>query len=102
MAKLAEIADIIRSKNAGPFELTLDVMFTQRAEYKRVVDAAVLTAERIGRLYRVDPSCVSVYHVEAALAIKATLPRSISCGTVGDRDVFGAQQHIPLLEIEVP
>ena len=40
-------------------------------------------------------------HVPMALAIKVTLPRPIVAGTPGDRDVYGAQQHRPLLDIEL-
>ena len=37
-----------------------------------------------------------------SIAWKATLPRRIPSGAVGDTDVYGAQQHAPLLDIEVP
>ena len=33
---------------------------------------------------------------------KATLPRLIPAGDIGDTDVYGAQQHAPLLDVEIP
>ncbi len=39
---------------------------------------------------------------DAGLAFKATLPRLIPAGDIGDTDVYGAQQHAPLLAVEVP
>ena len=99
MAKLSEVARIIRSKNAGPFELTLDVMFDDRQVYEDIKGRAVLSAETIGRLY--DRPVLSTYYFDNAMAFKATLPRTVSAGTTGDSDVFGAQQHAPLLDLEV-
>jgi hypothetical protein len=37
-----------------------------------------------------------------ARAFKATLPRLIPAGAFGDSDVYGAQQHAPLLEVDIP
>ena len=37
-----------------------------------------------------------------AHAYKATIERKIASGAVGDTDVYGAQQHAPLLDVEIP
>lgn len=39
---------------------------------------------------------------DAALGIKITYLRDVPSGTVGDRDVYGAQQHAPLMDIDIP
>ena len=38
----------------------------------------------------------------AGRAFKATLPRLVPAGEIGDTDVYGAQQHAPLLDIDIP
>ncbi len=101
--KLRDIASVVRSKNAGPFELTFDVMFDDVEIYEKVKSSGVFTSELFQRLYRVEPHRVlSVHCFDPALSFKATIARSISSGTAGDSDVFGAQQHAPLLDVEVP
>lgn len=101
--KLTELARVIRSKNAGPFELTFDIIFTDSATYERVKRSGVFSRELFAELYRIPVERVLNFcFFDQAYAIKATLARSISSGTVGDSDVFGAQQHAPLLDIEVP
>ena len=45
---------------------------------------------------------LGVHSFDPALSFKATIARSISSGTAGDSDVFGAQQHAPLLDVEIP
>ena len=49
---LADIASLIRSKNAGPFTLTFDIMFRDLASYRRVKDSGALNPATFARLYR--------------------------------------------------
>lgn len=101
--KLGALAKVIRSKNAGPFELTFDVMFDDAEVYQRVKTSGIFDADLFARLYRVPRERVlSVHAFDPALTLKATIARSPSSGTAGDTDVFGAQQHAPLLDVEVP
>lgn len=99
--KLIEIASVLRSKNAGPSTLTLDLLFADRAAYELACRSPALAAEPVARLYRVAPAGVRVIHFPEALAIKISLPRRVIAGSPGDSDVYGAQQHGPLLELEL-
>lgn len=102
MAKLKDLARICRSKNAGPFLVTLDVVFEDRERYERVKRSGVLSPQLFARLYNVRPEDVLFTAYDAGLAFKATLPRLVGSGDVGDSDVYGCQQHAPLLDVEVP
>ncbi|MDE2006436.1 MAG: DUF4387 domain-containing protein [Rhodospirillales bacterium] len=99
--RLQDIAQVIRSKNAGPRRLTLDVMFATDDDYHRVAQSPALTASGIAALYRVAEQDVSVIPYPLGRAIKITLARPVMAGDPGDRDVYGAQQHAPLLGIEL-
>ena len=74
-AKLGELVSVLRSKNAGPFQITIDLMFADLASYRRVLDSGVLTADRVGDLYKVPPGEVQVIPFERVRAIKVTVPR---------------------------
>ena len=102
MPRIRDIAAVCKSKNAGPFELTIDVVFDDPALFDKVKRTGVLGPELFARLYgvRVEDVLFSVY--DAALAFKATLPRLMPAGDIGDTDVYGAQQHGPLLDVEIP
>ncbi|KAJ5100569.1 hypothetical protein N7456_006621 [Penicillium angulare] len=100
---MLEIAKIIRSKNSGPFELTLDIMFDTKEAYERVKRANILTNARVMKLYHVKlDDIITNMFFEPALAWKCTLKRPWEQGTVGERDTLGTQQHAPLLDIKVP
>jgi hypothetical protein len=43
---------------------------------------------------------VSIIAFAPAKAIKATIKRPLCSGDIGETDVYGAQQHAPLLSLE--
>lgn len=102
MARLAEMAALVRSKNAGPFSLTFDVLFSDAATYERVKAAGVISPERVSLLYGCPAGSVLCFAVDNARAFKVTIPRRRVQGDFGDSDLHGGQQHAPLMSIEVP
>lgn len=99
--KLQGVASVIRSKNAGPRRLTLDIIFARDADYQHAAQSPSLTAERIAALYGLPIADVTIHPYPLGRAIKIVLARPVMAGDPGDRDVYGAQQHAPLLEIEL-
>jgi len=105
MTTLSDIARVVRSKNTSPFTYSLDIMFREEADYLRFKSLHLVNEALVAQLYGVAESQVlDVIYFDPALAIKICLPREISSGAPGDRDVYGAQQHVPLLlwEFELP
>lgn len=102
MARIRDIAKVCRSKNAGPFHLTIDVAFDEKAMYEKVRATGVLGPALFARLYSVAESDVLFTEYGPGYAFKATIPRLKSAGDVGDTDVYGAQQHAPLLDVDIP
>ena len=100
---LRELAQVIRSKNAGPFELTFDVIFDRKTAYEEVKASGQLTAEKLARLYNIPPEDVLVaMFFDSAMAFKMTVKRRWAQGSSGERDTFGAAQHAPLLDVMIP
>ena len=102
MATLNELTSVLRSKNAGALLCTLDLMFEDQATYEHVRDSGVITQNLIAELYNVSHNEVSIIPYDVAYAIKITVPRLVPSGSFGDTDIYGAQQHGPLLGIEIP
>ena len=93
-----DIAGVIRSKNSGPYELTLDIMFLSREWFERVRGAKAINKAVVCELYRVTPDqIINIVAFEPANAIKITMQRPMCSGDPGETDVYGAQQHAPLL-----
>lgn len=103
MERLIDIATVLRSKNSGPFSITLDILFDSIEKFRRVKNSGVISRETIAALYNLNPQEITeIVFFEKGLGIKITYNREISSGSVGDRDVYGAQQHAPLFNIVVP
>ena len=100
--KLYDLAAVIRSKNSGPFQITLDVLFDDRSMYERFRVQGIITKEKIADLYKMEESRIrEIVFFDTALGFKITYDRKISSGTCGERDVYGAQQHAPLAEMKI-
>jgi len=98
---LTDLANVIRSKNSGPYELTLDIIFNDYEGFERVKQGGFINQDLICSLYNITPDqIVGIIAYEPAKAIKATIKRPICSGDLGDTDVYGAQQHAPLLGLE--
>jgi hypothetical protein len=98
--RLADLASVVRSKNAGPFVLTLDVFFRDTESFRKVRDAGAITRARLSELYGVsEDDILEVTFFEPADALKISIKRWVSSAAPGDTDVFGAQQHVPLMSL---
>ena len=102
MPKLRDIAKACKSKNAGPFEITIDVMFDDAKTFEAVRRTGVISPALFSRLYNVPADSVQFSVYPPAFAFKASFDRPIPSGAVGDSDVYGAQQHAPLLDVDIP
>jgi len=101
--RLRDFAHIIRSKNAGPYRLTFDILFRDDASFRAVCESQAVTKDSIARLYGVPIDQVSsLFVVPMGRAIKVTLRRPIGQGDFGDTDIYGCQQHAPLLDLPIP
>lgn len=100
---LSAIAKTIRSKNAGVDHITFDVIFPDRASYDHVRASGALSPEAVCRVFGIARQRLTD-HVEfdPAFAIKFTIAREASSGSLGDGDLFGSQHYAPLIDIAVP
>ena len=101
MMKLFDVAEVIRSKNSGPYELTFDIMFKEYSVFEDFVAKNIMTPAVFANLYGIDEAdVVSVIAFPPSKAVKITIIRPMSSGALGEKDVYGAQQHGPLLHFE--
>jgi hypothetical protein len=94
---VGDVATLVRSKNAGPFWLTIDIFCATDAAYDAVASGETITAESIGALYRVPVDGVRIFRIPELRAIKVSFPRPVTQGSPLDRDMHAGQQHVPLL-----
>lgn len=101
MPKVSEICRHVRSKNAGPFWITLDLSFPDSESFERYADAGALQPAAIGALYDVDAAQVKRFLVRNLSVLKISYPRRSPQGGAMERDMHGGQQYIRLLDVEL-
>lgn len=99
MASLAHKVRKIRSKNAGPFWLTLDIFCFDADNFAYIRDR--LATARIAALFQTDEAHVKRFDIDDLKVIKFSLPRPHIQGTSEDTDMHGATYAALLEELEI-
>ena len=100
---ICELARTIRSKNAGSFMITLEIIFDDLDVYERVKASKAISREAIAELYRIPADKVLDFvFYDSGMGIKANIRRPIPSGGPGETDVYGCQQYAPLMKLEIP
>ena len=63
MAKLVDLVETVRSKNAGPFWLTIDIFCISNLSYKRVCYG--LTTRNFAKIFCIDEKQVKRFEINS-------------------------------------
>ena len=88
----------IRSKNAGPFWITIDVFCGNKTIYKEVCNK--LTNSEIINLLMINEQHLKRFEIDDLNVVKFSFPRKIIQGDIFDRDMHGAQLAVLLSEMK--
>jgi hypothetical protein len=100
---LDQVARSIRSKNAGAYFVTLEILFNSEDAYRQVKESGAISRESIAEAFGIDVSeVISLVYYDPGLGVKANLRRTRPSGGPGETDVYGCQQYAPLLSLRVP
>jgi len=99
MPQLRDMVEKVRSKNAGPFWLTIDIFCGSPEQYRSVVNG--LSSERVAKSLGADTSTLKRFDIAALNVVKFSLPRPQVQGSIHDRDMHGAGWAALIGELEV-
>lgn len=102
MAKLYEVAKLIRSKNAGPFAITFDIIFPNHNQFTQVAGCSALATEHVADILGVSLDKIKRYDLPLANAIKFSIVRKHPAGDFLDDDLYGCQEHRALVNLIIP
>ncbi len=86
--RIGDVARKVRSKNAGPFVLTIDVFCADAGRFRAVCDA--LRTERIAALFGQAPELVRRFELDRLNVLKFSMPRPVVQGSRADRDMHAS------------
>jgi Domain of unknown function (DUF4387) len=99
MSKVADVCAHVRSKNAGPFWITVDFFFDDEEDYRRYRDSPTLGPALFAELYQADPQLVKRFAVDSLRIIKVSFERPHPQGWMHERDMHAGQQYVRLLDV---
>ena len=99
MARVGDVVFKVRSKNAGPFWVTIDVFCGDETAF---VDMSKrLTGDIVARLFQQPTGVIKRFEIPDLNVVKFSLPRPVVQGHRADRDMHGAQWAVLLAEHEL-
>ncbi len=98
MSRLGDRARV-RSKNAGPFWITVDIFAEDAKTYASL--RRHLRTEAMARLLRRSPEEIRRFEIEGLRVIKLAFARHAVQGAIDDRDMHGAACASLLAELEL-
>ncbi len=101
MTRLASVCRYIRSKNAGPFWITVDLFFADRKAFDRHSADPALSAEALALALGAEPASVRRFELPELAVLKFSYPRLHPQGGVIERDMHGGQYFADLLDLEI-
>lgn len=99
---VGDLALEVRSKNAGPFRVTMELFMRDADGYRMVADETFVNERVIAGLYRVDAGTIQTFRIPSLDVVKISFPRPVSQGSLRDRDMQAGQHHVPLAALRVP
>lgn len=100
MNTIGDLAYYVRSKNAGPFWVTIDIFCDNDQNYEKICHSKNLTKETIARIYHTDADLVKLFYLDNLQVIKISYPRACPQGGKYERDMHSGQQYLEVLDLE--
>lgn len=97
MADVGQVVQKVRSKNAGPFWLTIDIFCGSPQAFAQVCEG--LSTDRVAQVFDVPGSELKRFEIPDLNVIKFSLPRPQVQGALDDRDMHGASWAALIAEL---
>jgi len=94
---IGNLVESIRSKNAGPFWVTIDIFCASNVVFKQL--SKELETQRVANVLKQPEDTIKRFDIESLQVIKFSLPRPVVQGHRLDRDMHGAQWALLIGEI---
>lgn len=101
MSTVKDVCSHLRSKNAGPFWVTIDFFFRDADAFAKYAESPKLGPALFERIYGADPALVKRYPVGSLNMVKISYARTSAQGGEVERDMHAGQQYVRLLDIEL-
>jgi hypothetical protein len=101
MATIKEFSQYVRSKNAGPFWVTIEIFCADDDSYQKIKSSPNVSKEKVAKLYGVAANQMKCFYVDSIRVIKFSYPRPLPSGHKYENDMHTGQQYVRLADVEL-
>ncbi len=101
MSLIKDVSRYVRSKNAGPFWMTIDVFCDTREDYETIKKSKDILPEKVAALYDVDIDSIMFFFADDLLTVKFSMPKVNPQGHKYESDMHSGQQFVKILDLEL-
>lgn len=101
MATIGQTAFYVRSKNAGPFWVTVDIFCGEKDVFETISASKSVSREKVAEVYGVRSDEVKIFYIPNLNVIKISYPRLVPQGEKYERDMHAGQQYVQISELEL-
>jgi Domain of unknown function (DUF4387) len=98
---VGDVATYVRSKNAGPFWMTIDIFCDTPARFAQLKNSKAIQKEVVARVYHVAAEKVKIFTIPHLHVIKISLPRPHPQGDTYERDMHFGQQYVQIFNLAI-
>ncbi|MEM6761223.1 MAG: DUF4387 family protein [Pseudomonadota bacterium] len=99
MSEVRDVVEKVRSKNAGPFWVTVDIFCGSTEAFERVQRG--LKTQAVAAAFDTPEQLLKRFDIDSLNVVKISVPRPSVQGTVSDRDMHGAGWAALVAEMEI-
>lgn len=99
MTQIRDIVTKVRSKNAGPFWVTIDIFCGSNTAFSQISES--LSTARVAALFQCDVDTIKRFDIASLNVVKFSFPRPQVQGAIADRDMHGAAWGPLLAELDL-
>lgn len=101
MSTITQVASYVRSKNAGPFWITIDIFCDTTEAFLAISESKKLNRKAIADIYGVAENNVKFFYLPELKTIKISIPRETPQGSKYERDMHSGQQYVKILDFAI-
>jgi hypothetical protein len=91
----------VRSKNAGPFWITIDVFCDNEKDYSAIKNSHNMTIEKLAIFFNTKGDLLKMFFLDDLMVIKISIPRDNPQGFRYERDMHAGQQYVSFLDYRI-
>ena len=101
MKTIRQLSKYVRTKNAGPFWITIDIFCDEDSSFQKLCESKTICPQTFADLFHTSPASVKIFEIPSLRVIKISVPRELPQGHRYESDMHAGQQYVKILDLKI-